>query len=135
MTVSTASAEAFTLEQLRWKKRVLVVSAPARDDADLISLQRDVAAMSAEFADRDMLLVTLLDAGMSAAGERTLSAAEVVETRAALSILPGQFALRLIGKDGTGKLSSESAVPMTEIFALIDTMPMRRSERSKRRAD
>lgn len=48
--------------------------------------------------------------------------------RAALGVEGGAFSLRLIGKDGGVKLARDAVVPMDEIYALIDTMPMRRSE-------
>ena len=128
-SVQAYSAEtSFALRQYRWKNRVLVVSAPAENDTNLAKLQDDIASMPGEFADRDMVLVTLLDTGTSTAGDRKLTAAEAAATRAALEIQSGLFALRLIGKDGSVKLSAESATAMTEIYALIDTMPMRRRE-------
>ena len=128
-SVAAYSAPApFALNQFRWKNRVLVVSAPARDDANLLKLQDDLASMPAEFEDRDMLLVTLLDTGASIAGERTIDAADADATRTSLGVSTDSFALRLIGKDGSVKLSADAAVPMTEIFALIDTMPMRQGE-------
>jgi monofunctional biosynthetic peptidoglycan transglycosylase len=131
--VQAYSAEApFALEQYRWENRVLVVSAESRDDTKLTKLQDDMASMPGEFADRDMVLVTLLDTGSSTAGNRKLTATEAAATRAALGIQSGSFALRLIGKDGSVKLSSESLTPMTEIYALIDTMPMRQRETSDR---
>jgi monofunctional biosynthetic peptidoglycan transglycosylase len=120
----------FALGQYRWKNRVVVVSAPSRGDTDLAAVQKEVASMSDEFAERDMVLVTLLDDGVSLAGDRELSLAEVGAARAALGIEAGSFALRLIGKDGSVKLLRDSAVPMTEIFALIDSMPMRQREMS-----
>ena len=122
----------FALEQYRWKNRVLVASAPTRNDTNLTKLQNDIASTPEEFADRDMVLVTLLDTGTSSAGDRKLTPAEAAETRAALGIQSGSFAMRLIGKDGSVKLSTESAAPVTEIYALIDTMPMRRREESDR---
>ncbi len=128
-----AAKAAFAVEDYRWKHRVLVVSAPARDDTNLVKLQEDIALMRGEFADRDMVLVTLLHTGTSAAGDRELTAAEAADTRAALGIQSGSFALRLVGKDGSVKLSSDSATAMTEIYALIDTMPMRQRETSDRR--
>ena len=79
-----------------------------------------------------MVLVTLLDEAVSTADGRELAAAEVAAAREALDIRPGSFALRMIGKDGSVKLSSGSATSMAEIYALIDTMPMRRRERSDR---
>ena len=122
----------FALEQYRWEKRVLVVSARAEDDTQLMQLQSEVASMPEEFADRDMLLVTLLNCGTSMAADRELTPADVSAARDALGIQSGPFALRLIGKDGSIKLSSESATSIQEIFALIDTMPMRQREKSAR---
>jgi hypothetical protein len=52
--------------------------------------------------------------------------------RATLGIQSGSFALRLIGKDGGVKLSTASPTAMTEIYALIDTMPMRQREMGER---
>ena len=118
----------FTLKQYQWRNRVLVVSAPTEDDKNLKEQQNEVALTSKEFADRDMELVTLLNNADSTAGNRKLTAEEAETARAALGIDPGSFALRLIGKDGSVKLSVNKATRMKEIYALIDTMPMRLSE-------
>jgi len=122
----------FALEQHRWTNRVLVVSAPDGDDGELQKVQNDLASQREAFADRDMLLVTLLGSGTSTAGDRELTAAEADAARAALDVPAGSFALRLIGKDGSVKLTENAAVPVQEIFALIDTMPMRQREMSDR---
>ena len=61
-----------------------------------------------------------------------LSSAEFAATRADLRIRPGSFVLKLIGKDGSVKLTASNTTSMKEIYALIDTMPMRREEISKR---
>ncbi len=124
--------EPFALEHYRWKKRVLVISAPDQDDANLAKLRTDLASTHEEFVDRDMVLVTLLDNGTSAAGKRRLTESEAAAVRAALGIKAGSFALRLIGKDGSVKLSQESTAPLAEIYALIDTMPMRQGELAER---
>ena len=122
----------FTLQQYQWKRRVLVVSAPDADDRKLLQQLSELAPTVDEFADRDMVLVTLLDNADSLANGRRLTSAEVAAARAASGIRPGSFALRLIGKDGSVKLSARKATSMTEIYALIDTMPMRQREASKR---
>ena len=127
-----SSQEAFALDDYRWKHRVLVISAPQHDDAALVTMRDAVVSTPGEFADRDMVLVILLDSGTSIAGERQLTEAEAAAARAALGIRAGSFALRLIGKDGSVKLSTESAAAMADIYALIDTMPMRRSEIAER---
>ena len=122
----------FTLMQYQWKNRVLVLSAPTEEDKNLREQQDDVALAPEESADRDIALVTLLDDGLSTAEDRELTTEEAATLRAALGIRPGSFALRLIGKDGSVKLSGETATSMTEIYALIDTMPMRQREEPDR---
>ena len=122
----------FSLMQYQWKNRVLVVSAPTEDDKNLGEQQNEMAATPEEFADRDIVLVTLLDNAVSTAGDRELTPGEAAMARTTLGIRPGAFALRLIGKDGSVKLAGETATPMTEIYALIDGMPMRQREKRDR---
>lgn len=120
---------AFSLLRYRWEKRVLIVSAPAAKDEMYDKQMSAIDAARSAFEDRDMLLVTLLDDGPATAGERALSVEDVAGARAALAVRPDTFALRLIGKDGGVKLASEAPVPMDEIYALIDRMPMRQREK------
>ncbi|MGI9221964.1 MAG: CIA30 family protein [Woeseiaceae bacterium] len=122
-----AAEQPFAVEYYKWQKRVLVVSAKDTTDADLVRLQNELAVAKSEFADRDLELVVLLDAGTSLAGNRLLTPRDVAKTRAELDIHSGAPALRLIGKDGSVKLATDST-SINEIFALIDTMPMRRNE-------
>ena len=127
-----ASTPGFALERVRWQSRVLVISAPDRDDPAFREQLAAVDASRARFEERDLLLVTLLDGPGSLAGDQALTGDEVVRVREALDIDGGAFALRLVGKDGGVKLSRNTVVPMDEIYALIDTMPMRRSEMQQR---
>ena len=46
----------------------------------------------------------------------------------------GQFTVILVGKDGGEKYRAERVVDPDELFALIDTMPMRRREMRKKPA-
>ena len=118
----------FALHQYRWKKRVLVVSAPDADDPKRLEQLAALVSTSDEFADRDMVLVTLLDNADSMADGCKLTSAEVAAARTDLGILPSSFVLKLIGKDGSVKLTASSTVSMEEIYGLIDTMPMRQRE-------
>ena len=121
----------FTLARFHWEKRVLVISAPDAENADLVAQRRAIEASADEFADRDMALVVLLERGASSAGDRELTAEEADRARSELGIESGSFAVTLIGKDGTVKLSRTTATPMTAIYGLIDTMPMRRREQAE----
>ena len=127
-----SAQETFTLGQYRWKRRVLVISAPDQDDVGLMTMRDAVASTPGEFADRDMVLVTLLDRGTSVAGEQRLTEAEAAAARTTLGVSAGSFALRLVGKDGSVRLATQSPVAIAEVYALIDTMPMRRSEMAER---
>ena len=121
-----------TLAQHRWNHRVLVLSAPAADDANLGRMRREVAATDDAFTERDMTLVTLLDHGTSTAGSAVLTTEEVACLRSEAGVYAGSFAMRLIGKDGGIKRSSDIAVSIEAIYKQIDAMPMRQSEARER---
>ena len=84
------------------------------------------------FEERDLILITLTDNAVSTSANRALTSDEVSAMRDSLDISPGSFSAVLVGKDGLVKLARKSAVPMNEIYALIDTMPMRRNEELER---
>ncbi len=123
-----AETTPFSLGELRWENRVLVVSAVSADDAALKSQLDMVETSREEFIERDLLLVTLLDDANSYAGSRRLTRDEVIRARAELGVDEAEFAVYLIGKDGGVKLSASDVVPMDDVYALIDSMPMRRRE-------
>ena len=121
-------APAFQLEDVRWKKRVLVLYAPSAKDPKLAEQLARVAKVQPGFDERDMLLVVLLETAGSRAGDRALSVEEALALRRALRFEPGAFGLRLIGKDGGVKRRGNEPVAMQTVFAQIDAMPMRRAE-------
>ena len=123
-----APVPSFSLERVRWQFRVLVVSAPGRDDEALRTQLAAVEASRAQFDERDLILVMLLDGPGSVAGDQPLNRDQAERVRETIGLDAGGFALRLIGKDGGIKLSRNSVVSMDEIYGLIDTMPMRRNE-------
>jgi hypothetical protein len=61
-------------------------------------------------------------------GKQTLSAAEVRGLRKSYGVDEQNYAVLLIGKDGGVKLRREVPVTTTELFSLIDSMPMRKRE-------
>ena len=87
--------------------RVLVISAPSREDK---TYQRQAAELLADWAglvDRDFVVRTVFD------------------SRA--------FSVVLIGKDGGEKLRRDSFLTTRDLFAIVDAMPMRRAEMKKGR--
>ena len=121
-------SEPFSLGDYQWENRLLVVSSSAPEEPKFARQLQQVAATGTEFEERDLVLISLATDGTSLAGKRKLDPTQVEEIRAALGIDAGAFAVLLVGKDGTVKLSKNTIVPMDDIYALIDKMPMRQHE-------
>jgi hypothetical protein len=47
-------------------------------------------------------------------------------------VAEGAFAIILVGKDGGEKFRGKEVLPMEELFALVDSMPMRKAEIRKK---
>lgn len=114
--------------------RRIVVLADASADAALVREQRaELLKHVAALDERDMVVfIALPDGTVEGVHGPAPTPAEV---RAFLRRNPlpngkaaGGFTVRLVGKDGGVKFSSASPVRAEELFALIDTMPMRRQE-------
>jgi len=112
------------LSPFRWRKRLLVISAASLDDSLLGQQRRWIQESVAGFRERDMALIELFEA--DSPGRSAL--------RSKLTLEKGVFTVLLVGKDGGEKLRSQEPVPMAEVFALIDSMPMRKRE-MRQRAD
>jgi hypothetical protein len=123
---------AFSMTAFRGTKRPLLLFAGDEEDA---RLRRQLSALEAtrdRFDEREMALVVVLGTGTSRAEGRTLTTADADRLRAEYGVARGEFALRLVGKDGTVKLRSPDFRPMDDIYGLIDAMPMRREEMRRR---
>ncbi len=86
--------------------RLLVISAPSQND---ISYQRQAAELVTAWSglvERDFMVRTKFQAGA--------------------------FSIVLIGKDGEEKLRRESPLTTSELFSLVDAMPMRRAEMGRK---
>ncbi|MFK8015208.1 MAG: CIA30 family protein [Gammaproteobacteria bacterium] len=123
-TLRLSSVHAYTatptnLDAHLWKHRVLVLSAPSQEDQTLMAQLEQIEKTQSDFEDRDMMAVVVVDSEQSAAAQ-TL--------RDRFDFDSGQFELRLLGKDGGTKYSASTLTDINEIYALIDTMPMRQQE-------
>jgi hypothetical protein len=105
------------LSSLRWKKRVLVVSALRPDNLSLIRQRQIFTDAQKAMTEGDVVLV-----------EAVGSTDTAQEIRKKLSIAPGEFWALLIGKDGHVALSSQTELSASYLTQVIDAMPMRRDE-------
>ncbi|WP_454848253.1 DUF4174 domain-containing protein [Rhizobium binxianense] len=121
---SGAYSAAASLAQFQWRNRVLVIfadkdnSRAARQENLLLS---DRSALEA----RDMVVLKiagdgvkpLFGGGIELEGERIRTDLDDPDA--------GEFAAVLVGKDGTAKLRASEPVSDGELFAIIDSMPVR----------
>ena len=117
-----APAPVPSLDQMRWRNRVVLVFAPGPDDARLRYQRAELHRLTAEPDTRDLHLVTV--AGMTVDGAANAAAA----LRARFKVVEGGYRTFLIGKDGHEAVRSTAPIPAEEIARTIDAMPMRRDE-------
>lgn len=103
--LKSPSAALPDLSAHRWQHRVLVVDTPSPDAAEYRRQRSTLEAAAAGLKERDLIVVT-----------------QSAPT----------FRVRLVGKDGGVKLDQAEPVEVPALFALIDAMPMRQAERSRR---
>lgn len=125
---SSAAAEANPLSEFRWKNRPLLIFAAGTDDPDARQTRAALQSSACELVDRDMVIGWIPERGERRLGETPINETAADALRSRLRIRKGEFAAVLIGKDGGVKARYAKAPDLAEVFALIDGMPMRRSE-------
>lgn len=110
-----------TVAELRWERRVLVVSAPSQDDPALAAQRRALSGWQAGAADRDVTVVEVVGDGVTGVRE------PASELRRRYQLDARRFAAVLIGKDGHVAFRSAEPVAAAQLEGKIDAMPMRRA--------
>ena len=85
-------------------------------------------------AERDLLLVEIMEQDESRAGDLPLPPTTATKLREQFKLECGVTTFLLVGKDGTVKLR-RGQVRLSDLFDLIDAMPTRRAEMSRQSAD
>lgn len=122
----------FDIADHRWTHRLLLVFAPSDESPDLLAQRQMTTGFVEGFRDRDLLFVSVLRQGESVADNRPMDEASADALRERYRIAPGDFAVILIGKDGTEKRRSTLPIPVESVFEQIDQMPMRQREMRSR---
>jgi hypothetical protein len=106
----------------RYRARLLLVFAPG-EWSPLLQRQRTlVSAASAGSAERDLALLEVV--GYHCSDSRVTGTA----LRQVYRVPMDRFSVVLLGKDGEEKWRSNDPVSSQSLFAMIDSMPMRRRE-------
>lgn len=93
--------------------RHLLLFAPSADDDRLARIERDLREHATAVSHRDLVV-------------HRAAPTDPASLRDAWDVPADAFCLILVGKDGGEKLRRDEPVELSEIFALIDSMPMRR---------
>lgn len=132
MSVLIEDTLADPLAELRWKNRVLLVFSAGADNEESREMRESIREHDSDFAHRDMVVGWVYaDASGKLAGI-DLSAEYSASLRDAAGIADDDFQVLLVGKDGGVKSRYASPPLLEDVFALIDSMPMRRAEMRRR---
>ncbi len=118
--LAIALAASPTVAQMKWERRVLIVSAPAADDPALVEQRRILAAWKTNAIARDLTIIEAVGDTVRGAGDRAAAIRRKYR-------LPATFTAILIGKDGGEKLRSAKPFPAAVLEQTIDAMPMRKA--------
>ena len=134
MAYSTVYGQGSTMKSIdmtefQWKNRLLLIFAPDRKHPIFANMHKSIASKQVDVVDRDLVVFEIFESGSSFIGADMLDTTQADSLRKKFAAPPGKFTAILIGKDGGIKLRTEDKdTQLEEIFALIDSMPMRQSE-------
>ncbi|WP_064693882.1 DUF4174 domain-containing protein [Rhizobium aegyptiacum] len=119
-----------SLAAFQWKNRVFILFADV-DNARAARQENQLLAERAALDERDVVVLKVSGARVRSLFGATedLDGESVRRDLDALEI--GEFAAFLVGKDGTVKLTLSEPITGGELFAIIDSMPMRAGEAPK----
>lgn len=126
MTELQLNAQHFTQHQ--WQDRVILIHTPSSDEERWKNQLEILAADPTGLAERKLVVYQIRDNhyrhGLSTQGDW-----KKLTSPPADPFLSGEgFEIILIGLDGGVKLRQNELLPLAELFALIDGMPMRKAE-------
>jgi hypothetical protein len=131
MMVSLASGkdqDQVDFSTYQWKNRLLILFAPSEDAPIYQSFKEQLQRRTQEVRDRDLLTFHVFESGEGRLADLPLNKEQVLFLRKRFSVIPGQLMVILIGKDGEVKFRKESPADLSDIFSIIDAMPMRQRE-------
>ncbi|MGD9412785.1 MAG: DUF4174 domain-containing protein [Desulfobacterales bacterium] len=116
------------LAQFQWKNRLLFIFAQDVSHPLFKGLQSQIAAQKAEVEERDLIVFEVPAQGPARMNTNPLDQQEADSIRNHFAVPSNAFSLILVGKDGGIKLKRSDQVDLSEVFGLIDSMPMRQRE-------
>ncbi|TCU18924.1 DUF4174 domain-containing protein [Rhizobium sullae] len=119
-----------SLEQFRWKSRVLVIFAD-KDNSRAARQENQLLADRTGLEERDMVILKVSGSTVKPIFGGGGNLNEKALRKELHAPEAGEFGAVLVGKDGTVKLKVSEPVSNGELLAIIDSMPMRAAESLK----
>ena len=119
------------LSALRWQNRIVILRADSNENE---SLRQQIAILKSnkKGLEERKLVVFQNTEGKTTNIHNNNEAVNLSQyILKTLQSMSGDFKLLLIGLDGMVKLRSEKTVSVTELFDVIDAMPMRQAEQAR----
>jgi hypothetical protein len=131
--LSGEGPKAMTAIPFDGSRRLVIITAASADAAAVREQRADLLQHAAGLDERDVVVVLALPGGrVEPVHGPAPDPAELVDLLGRASpATDDRFAVLLVGKDGGVKLRSSRPVSAEDLFALIDTMPMRRREMTR----
>ena len=122
--------------------RPLVVFAPSETDARFVQEVRELREQTGGLRERQVVVLAALEHEERGEWRHRLDArvwpkfgrGEQAAARSRFGVKPGSFAVVLVGKDGSEKLTQDGVLGFEQLRSAIDAMPMRRDEMKGRSA-
>ena len=105
-----------SLNDYLWKNRVIITFSNTEKNLQRRLFMQQINQYQCEYKKRDLVHIDLIQ-----------GTDQYIRLSKKYSISGHDFKLLLLGKDGEVKLNT-SSIDLTEVFSLIDTMPMRKRE-------
>ena len=136
MSISTDSAATekgrIDFSDYLWKNRPLLLFAYSPDASAYRTVMQELNSQSDQIVARDMVIIEIFETGLVRVNARPIPAENADKLRKRFEVAEGMLTAILIGKDGGLKRRQTGRIDLTDIFALIDTMPMRQREMRKK---
>lgn len=115
-----------TLENYKWKNRLVFIFATDENNQKYQNIQAQLEKNKRDLTERDIIVFKVFrDKVIYQNNQLNKKAADDLRKRYSIDL--SDFNLVLVGKDGTEKMKDNQA-NLSEIFPLIDSMPMRKNE-------
>lgn len=132
LVVSTACSRAESVsdvfDQYLWQKRVIVTFTPDRKNKEYLEHVEALKSNDVGILERDIVHWVIVDNTMVHGNGKLMPHMGTGRFYDYFDVKPHEFTFLLLGKDGEEKLRKLDAVNITDLYSLIDSMPMRQRE-------